>query len=880
MKPTSDGRMESFRSNSGSDVQHTGGLGKDASSNTVSVLGTKLIPPSSSSEFSVYSRELPVGATLEHYKILKVLGSGGFGITYLVRDMMLKRKVVLKENFPSSYAYRDPFTGRVIPNNDHDAESFKWTLSNFLNEARILARLDFPGIVRVLSIFECNGTAYFSMDYIQGLPLDYLGEQQLLTGECYSEAKLKGLLVHILQILDYLHKKGICHRDIKPGNILLTQEGTPVLVDFGASRHMESNQTQTILTTHGFSSPEQALGRKNTGPWSDIYSLGATFYSLLKGSAPPRGEERLLNDTMPSLVSSADLAPNYSRKFLKTIDKALSPRVEDRYDSAEAWMKDLKVDGEAISTIQFSAEEFKTARRRFFSLFALSSSSFMSEGRKRWEWRKILGYLAVVGIIGAGLVFLFMKWRDSLDDASKLHFPGVMSTPIPQVVAEPRGESVLSSMDHFDIRLDSPALSRFHLPAQMPDRFPLSCVHLRLLQEDTVCPSLYLTIRDEEGNLVSRSLNGFPFTLIENPALTGFRFVDFPELKANVFYRFSFETKDNVPHPLKVVSSEVTTLERGNWIRPNAKFIYASNDPGLKDALNNPENANIREMLIASRRRGRTEIDSIILTKREKELVRKFAEAGYPSAQYKIARLIFERDGRYGEEGGSWLYKAAMGGFIVAQRDLAFLLVGSKEFFPDIAQCPASLSQNYPFAVDLLLMSFAARDPSVLYMLGVLYSQGWGVKYSPEMVMRLSELLKGSGYDLSRLTLSAPILSHWELLGQKEGAYTRMCCTIPNRRIKEFSGLRLLRTSMKGGNLLIDKVRLLRNGQEVMSRSFRTALTWESPVLEVSIDMDDFAEEEDSSNWSIEVIMAPANTSGIMEMMRKKELSGAEERKV
>lgn len=817
---------------------------------------------------------------LGHYKILKVLGSGGFGITYLVRDMMLKRKVVLKENFPSSYAYRDPFTGRVIPNNEHDAESFKWTLSNFLNEARILARLDFPGIVRVLSIFESNGTAYFSMDYVQGLPLDYLGEQQLLTGGCYSEAKLKGLLVHILRILDYLHKKGICHRDIKPGNILLTQEGTPVLVDFGASRHMENNRTQTVLTTHGFSSPEQALGRKNTGPWSDIYSLGATFYSLLKGSAPPRGEERLLNDTMPSLASSADLASNYSKKFLKTIDKALSPRVEGRYDSAEAWMKDLKVDGEAISTIKFSTEEFKTARRRFFNLFALSSSSFMSEGRKRWGWRKILGYLAVVTIIGACLVFLFMEWRDSLDDESKLRFSGVMSTPIPQLVAEPNGVSVLSTMEYFDVKLDNPALSRLNLPDESPDRFFLSCVHLRLLQEDTICPPLYLTIRDEEGNLVSRSFNGFPFTLIESPGLTGFRFVDFPGLKPDVYYRFSFETEDNVPHPLKVVSSEVKTLERGKLIRPNFRFIFAANVPELKDALNSPENGNVRELFIASRRRSRTAIDSIILTKREKALVRKFAEAGYPPAQYKIARLIFERDGKYGEEGGSWLYRSAMGGFIVAQRDLAFLLIGSKDFFPDISLCPASLSQNYPFAVDLLLMSFAAREPSVLYMLGILYSQGWGVEYSPEMVARLAELLKGSGFDLSRLTLSSPILSHWELLGQKEGAYTRMCCTVPSRRIKEFSGLRLLRTSMKGGSLFIDKVRLLRDGHEVMARSFRKALTWESPVLEVPINMEDFAEEKDSSSWSIEVIMAPANTCGIMEMMRKKEFSGAEERKV
>ena len=103
------------------------------------------------------------------------------------------------------------------------------------------------------------------MDYVQGLPMDYLGEQQLLAGNCYSEAKLKGLLVHILQILDYLHKKGICHRDIKPGNILLTQEGAPVLIDFGASRRIESNHTQTVLATRGFFFSGAGTGQKRYG---------------------------------------------------------------------------------------------------------------------------------------------------------------------------------------------------------------------------------------------------------------------------------------------------------------------------------------------------------------------------------------------------------------------------------------------------------------------------------------------------------------------------------------------------------------------------------------------------------------------------------------
>lgn len=448
----------------------------DDHADNISVRGSsKLLPPPSWNEFSVYSKELPAGATLEHYKILKVLGNGGFGITYLVRDTMLKRKVVLKENFPSSYAYRDPFTGRVIPNNEHDAESFQWTLSNFLNEARVLAQLDSPGIVRVLSVFECNGTAYFSMDYVQGLPLDYLGEQQLLVGNCYSESKLRGLLVNILQILDYLHKKGICHRDIKPGNILLTQEGAPVLIDFGASRHMESNHTQTVLATHGFSSPEQALGRKDMGPWSDLYSLGATFYSLLKGVAPPRGEERLLNDTIQPLAASASLSANYSKIFLRTIDKALSPRVEDRYNSAEAWMKDLRIEGGAVSTIKFSPEEFKSARKRFFNLFALSSSRVMSEGQEKWGtgWKRIFGGFIVVGILGAALgYFVYDSGEKGIDDdALGLRFPSVMSTPIPQIISDSRDVSLLSSMEYFDVRLDSPSLSRHALPSYCPTVF-------------------------------------------------------------------------------------------------------------------------------------------------------------------------------------------------------------------------------------------------------------------------------------------------------------------------------------------------------------------------------------------------------------------------
>ena len=276
--------------------------------------------------FFVYQRELAPGTRLEQYEIIRVLGSGGFGITYLAKDLFLNRNVVIKENFPSSCSYRDPLTGHIRPNNEHDLENYTWALKSFLSEAQTLAELNHPGIVRILSVFEANGTAYFAMENITGLSLDYLGEKLHSTGHRYTEDELKGLLTRLLRILDYLHSRHIYHRDIKPGNILLTEEGTPVLIDFGAARHALKLHAATVLTTQGYSSPEQALGKTNIGPWSDLYSVGATFYALLTGHPPERAEVRLTEDGMPPLHSDPVLTRYYSRQFLLSLDKARAPQ--------------------------------------------------------------------------------------------------------------------------------------------------------------------------------------------------------------------------------------------------------------------------------------------------------------------------------------------------------------------------------------------------------------------------------------------------------------------------------------------------------------------------------------------------------------------------
>ena len=280
--------------------------------------------------FFVYQRELAPGTRLEQYEIIRVLGSGGFGITYLAKDLFLNRNVVIKENFPSRYSFRDPLTGHIRPNNEHDLENYTWALKSFLSEAQTLAELNNPGIVRILSVFEANGTAYFAMEHITGLSLDYLGEKLHSTGHRYTEDELKGLLTRLLRILDYLHSRHIYHRDIKPGNILLTEEGTPVLIDFGAARHALKLHAATVLTTQGYSSPEQALGKTNIGPWSDLYSVGATFYALLTGNPPDRAEARLAEDEMQPLHSDPVLTRYYSRQFLLSLPVAVQLRLHER----------------------------------------------------------------------------------------------------------------------------------------------------------------------------------------------------------------------------------------------------------------------------------------------------------------------------------------------------------------------------------------------------------------------------------------------------------------------------------------------------------------------------------------------------------------------
>jgi len=293
------------------------------------------------------AQALPMGTRLEEFVVERVLGSGGFGITYLARDENLGRRVVIKENLPAQFCFRDSGSLEVLPRHTtgEDAENFRWSLGNFAKEGAILAGLDHRGIVKVLRSFSAFGTGYFVMPYVEGITLEEFMEDRRRRGEGFTEEELVGVMSRVLGALGYLHDRGIYHRDIKPGNILITEEGLPVLIDFGAARQKLSEKSMTVVESMGYTPPEQLQSRGNVGPWSDLYALGSTVVKMITGETPPKAMDRAFGDPWIPLEERGDLAGRYSRGFLRGIDRSMKLLVEDRWRKAEEWSVAMEGEG-------------------------------------------------------------------------------------------------------------------------------------------------------------------------------------------------------------------------------------------------------------------------------------------------------------------------------------------------------------------------------------------------------------------------------------------------------------------------------------------------------------------------------------------------------
>jgi serine/threonine protein kinase len=282
--------------------------------------------------------QLDVGFHLFEYEICGTLGAGGFGITYLAKDTHLDRKVAIKEYFPGHIASRTG-NGDVI----HFAETqstideFEWGRRTFLDEARILGKFEHPNIIRVSRYFEANNTAYIVMDYAEGKELRELLKEE---GQL-SEERTYFIVSSILSGLEQVHAAGLLHRDIKPGNIIIRQDGSPVLIDFGAARQaigVKSRSISTIITP-GYAPIEQYSARGNQGPWTDLYALGAVAYVCMTLNTPPEATERIRNDSLPSLKTVCN--KQVSDHFSNMVAWALQPEEQNRPQNGKEWINAL-----------------------------------------------------------------------------------------------------------------------------------------------------------------------------------------------------------------------------------------------------------------------------------------------------------------------------------------------------------------------------------------------------------------------------------------------------------------------------------------------------------------------------------------------------------
>jgi len=272
---------------------------------------------------------LPAGYALQEYRIEKVLGVGGFGLTYLALDANLNLRVALKEYLPGDIALRAADQS-ISPRSTETAETFGWGKQRFLDESRTVASFRHPNIVRVMRFFEANGTAYMVMEFVEGAALgDWVKTRRPL-----AEAQLAALAGPLLDGLEVVHKSGFLHRDVKPGNIYVRDDGTPVLLDFGAARQKASELTSVV--SPGYAPFEQYHSQGKQGPWSDLYALAGVLYWMVTGLMPQEAPSRIRADHMSPATQVGDKS-RYRLEFLAAIDWALTPYEDQRPQTVAEW---------------------------------------------------------------------------------------------------------------------------------------------------------------------------------------------------------------------------------------------------------------------------------------------------------------------------------------------------------------------------------------------------------------------------------------------------------------------------------------------------------------------------------------------------------------
>lgn len=279
----------------------------------------------------------PGSVLQKQYIVGRVLGFGGFGITYIGYDMVLDHKVAIKEYMPSEFSTRMPNQQMVTVYSGDREEQFKEGLIKIIDEARRLANFaSEPGIVHIYNCFEANNTAYIVMEYLDG---ESLKEKISRDGKMAVD-EAQPIILAVLSALKKVHEAGIIHRDIAPDNIYLLKSGEVKLLDFGAARYATTKHSKSlsVIIKPGYAPEEQYRSRGDQGPWTDVYALAATFYKMLTGITPEEAMERSVKD---ELKRPSKLGVKIGKSTETALMNALNVKIQDRTQSAEAFEQEL-----------------------------------------------------------------------------------------------------------------------------------------------------------------------------------------------------------------------------------------------------------------------------------------------------------------------------------------------------------------------------------------------------------------------------------------------------------------------------------------------------------------------------------------------------------
>ena len=373
-------------------------------------------------------RTLPPGTILAgKYFLGKVIGEGGFGITYLAWEMNLEVPVAVKEYFPSGLATRDTqLTGgkskTVSVMAGDQGHYYQSGLRSFEQEARNLAKFqNLPGVVSVKDLFFENQTAYLAMEYIPGITIkQYLRSK----GNRLDERTVLRLMRPVLESLDKVHRSGIIHRDISPDNILITADQKVTLIDFGAARMASGNdgKSMTILLKHGYAPVEQYQSKGRQGPWTDVYAICATMYRMISGKVPEEAVDRIENDRVKPLTMLAR-EENFqvSRRVSDVIQKGLSVSASHRYQNVRSLIQELYEEPQTVQppvgggTRVVPPKPLKSEPKNYIGIILAV----------------LAGLFAVILILGA---VLLLKGKEKSDDSQNVEVSETSTEASPEAV--------------------------------------------------------------------------------------------------------------------------------------------------------------------------------------------------------------------------------------------------------------------------------------------------------------------------------------------------------------------------------------------------------------------------------------------------------------